>query len=386
MNITIIGLGYVGLSNAVLLAQYHKVIGYDIMKEKVELINRGISPIKDNGIVELLESGKVDLHATTDKEEAYVNAQYIIIATPTNFDFDSRALDVSSILTVLEDIKEYAPKAVVIIKSTVPIGFIKSIQKKYPQAIFSPEFLREGSALYDNQYPSRIVIGEVSERAKKYAELMQQAAIKKDVPVVYTGSSEAEAIKLFSNTYLALRVVFFNELDMLAESNDMDARQIIKGISLDPRIGDYYNNPSFGYGGYCLPKDSKQLMSCYENLPNKIIDAIIQSNDMRKEYIAGRILERKPKTVGIYRLAMKLYSDNLRDSAVLGVIKKIKETGVKVIIYEPLISDSVYEGMQVVDSLDVFKQKCDLVVANRYSEEIEDISEKVYTRDLFSKN
>lgn len=386
MNITIIGLGYVGLSNAVLLAQYHKVIGYDIMKEKVELINRGISPIKDNGIVELLESGKVDLHATTDKEEAYVNAQYIIIATPTNFDFDSRALDVSSILTVLEDIKEYAPKAVVIIKSTVPIGFIKSIQKKYPQAIFSPEFLREGSALYDNQYPSRIVIGEVSERAKKYAELMQQAAIKKDVPVVYTGSSEAEAIKLFSNTYLALRVVFFNELDMLAESNDMDARQIIKGISLDPRIGDYYNNPSFGYGGYCLPKDSKQLMSCYENLPNKIIDAIIQSNDMRKEYIAGRILERKPKTVGIYRLAMKLYSDNLRDSAVLGVIKKIKETGVKVIIYEPLISDSVYEGMQVVDNLDVFKQKCDLIVANRYSEEIEDISEKVYTRDLFSKN
>lgn len=388
MNIVVVGTGYVGLSNAVLLAQHNHVTACDIVEAKVKLINDKKSPIADKELEEYLAHEKLDLTATTNAVAAYMDADYIIIATPTNYDEDKNYFDTSSVESVIKAVKDSGTKAVMVIKSTIPVGFTADIKKRYgiDNIMFSPEFLREGRALYDNLYPSRIVVGEQSERAEVFAKLLMQGAKKEDIPVLYTDSTEAEAIKLFANTYLAMRVAYFNELDTYASAKGLNAKQIIDGIGLDPRIGAHYNNPSFGYGGYCLPKDTKQLKANYKGIPNNLIGAIIDSNSTRMDYIASEILNRKPQTVGVYRLTMKTGSDNFRQSAIFGVIERLKKAGVDIVVYEPTVKTSEYMGMRIENNFEEFSKISDVIVANRLAETLSGVKDKVYTRDIFSRD
>ena len=388
MKIAVAGTGYVGLSLATLLSQKNEVVALDVIEEKVDMINNRISPIKDEYIEKYFKEKKLNLKATLDYKEAFEGAKYIIISTPTNYDDELNFFDTSSVEDIIEKVKSMKIDTTMVVKSTIPVGFIEDIKKKYDidNIMFSPEFLREGMALYDNLYPSRIIVGEKSKRAEEFAGLLKEASLNKDVPVKFMGSTEAEAVKLFANTYLALRVSYFNELDTYAETYDLNTQDIIEGVCLDPRIGNHYNNPSFGYGGYCLPKDTKQLLANYDKVPQNLIGAIVKSNDTRKDHIASEILNKNPKVVGVYRLTMKSNSDNFRASAIFGIISRLKEKGIHIIIYEPTINENTYEGIEIIHDLNLFKDISDIIIVNRYEKELDSAKKKVYTRDLFSRD
>lgn len=388
MNITVVGTGYVGLSNSILLAQHNRVVALDIDQQKVDLINSKKSPLVDVEIQEYLQKKDLNLVATTDKNIAYSQCDFVIVATPTDYDTEQNFFNTASVESVIAQVQDLAPTATVIIKSTIPVGFTQRMRERFPQLtiIFSPEFLREGRALYDNLYPSRIIVGDTSSQAQQFAALLQGGAVKKDIPTLFMDSTEAEAVKLFANTYLALRVAYFNELDTYAEVRGLDTKAIIDGVCLDPRIGGQYNNPSFGYGGYCLPKDTKQLRANFRDVPENLISAIVESNDTRKDHIASMILAKKPRVVGIFRLTMKAGSDNFRSSAIQGIIERLLAKGIKVVVYEPTLHAQEFNGCVVEPELERFKADCDVIIANRLTEQLQDVSSKVYSRDLYSRD